>query len=512
MLGKMLPFRNLKNLAWIRDSAKISECLVFALFFMLATALPVQANNLMVENAAFTDRNTAEHYGKIRFDISWDNSWRASEAPANWDAAWVFAKWKFKSGTEWSHCTLSTADDDHSAPTGSQIDASFTKDNNGKGVFIYRNSDGKGSNAWNGVELRWNYIKDNLPDDAAVDVNVFAIEMVYVPQGNFFLGDGASTFTFYDNDKGSTTPAHITYGSVSVNAETHMIRGPLSVDGDDGLSGNADYPTGYKAFYCMKYEISQGQYADFLNTLIPTQDKNRFSDNKGKFRNTIGGSAGSRSAGAKDRACNYLSVADGMAYTDWSGLRPMTELEFEKAGRGPLNYVAAEYAWGNAKIAPKPYTLKNDGQPDEAIATNYATAPFGNAAYSKTERFIRGPLRGGIFATGTSSRAEAGATYYGIMEMSGNLEEKPVTLANPAGRRFKGTHGDGMLTKDGFADSADWPGYEDSKNKGAAGFCSRGGAWNTFATTLHISGRQKAGFTVVFGQGSSGFRGVRSAW
>ncbi len=114
--------------------------------------------------------------------------------------------------------------------------------------------------------------------------------------------------------------------------------------------------------------------------------------------------------------------------------------------------------------------------------------------------------------TGTSSRVEAGATYYGIMEMSGNLEEKPVTLGNPAGRRFKGTHGDGMLTKDGFADISDWPGYIDGMNKGAAGFCSRGGAWNTFATTLHISGRQKAGFTVVFGQGSSGFRCVRSAW
>lgn len=509
-----MAFRNLKNVVRVRDSGKIFECLVFVVIFSVAMVLPAWSKNLVVENVAFTDRNTTKHYGKIRFDISWDNSWRvgAAETPSNWDAAWVFAKWKLQSGTEWFHCTLSTANDEHTTPDGSQIDASLTKDNNGKGVFIYRNSDGKGSNDWNGVELRWDYIKDNVGDDAAVDVNVFAIEMVYVPEGNFFLGDGASTFTFYDNDQGSTTPAHITYGSVSVNAETHMIRGPISVDGDDGLSGNADYPTGYRAFYCMKYEISQGQYADFLNTLTPTQDRNRFADNKGKFRNTIGGSAGSRGADTKNRACNYLSVIDGMAYADWAGLRPMTELEFEKACRGPLNYVAGEYAWGNENIATKPYTLKNEGRPDEAVATNYATAPTGNAAYRRTERFIRGPLRGGIFTTDTSTRAEAGATYYGIMEMSGNLEEKPITLANPAGRRFKGTHGDGALTKDGFADIPDWPGYADGANKEASGLCSRGGAWNTFATTLHISGRQKAGFTVVFGQGSSGFRCVRSAW
>ena len=90
----MLTFRSLKTLAWIRDSGKVSGCWVAALCFMLLTALPAQTINLMVENTTFTDRNTMDHYGKIRFDISWDNSWRVSEAPVNWDAAWVFAKWK----------------------------------------------------------------------------------------------------------------------------------------------------------------------------------------------------------------------------------------------------------------------------------------------------------------------------------------------------------------------------------------------------------------------------------
>jgi formylglycine-generating enzyme required for sulfatase activity len=201
-----------------------------------------------------------------------------------------------------------------------------------------------------------------------------------------------------------------------------------------------------------------------------------------------------------------------MAYADWAGLRPMTELEFEKACRGPLNYVAGEYAWGNENIVSKPYTLKNEGQTDEAVATNYAAAPKGNAAYRRSQHLIRGPLRGGIFSTAISTRTEAGATYYGIMEMSGNLWEKPVTLANPAGRRFKGTHGDGALTKDGFADISNWPGYAGSKNSGVAGAGSRGGSWYTNATHLRISGRQKGGFAGAYRINTTGFRCVRSAW
>ncbi len=56
-----MPFRNFITLVRMRDSSKVSKCLVFALFFMLAMALPVQANNLVVENATFTDRNITEH-------------------------------------------------------------------------------------------------------------------------------------------------------------------------------------------------------------------------------------------------------------------------------------------------------------------------------------------------------------------------------------------------------------------------------------------------------------------
>jgi hypothetical protein len=47
-------------------------------------------------------------------------------------------------------------------------------------------------------------------------------------------------------------------------------------------------------------------------------------------------------------ALSYVSISDMLAYLDWSGLRPMTELEFEKLCRGAyIPPIAGEYAWGS---------------------------------------------------------------------------------------------------------------------------------------------------------------------
>lgn len=49
-------------------------------------------------------------------------------------------------------------------------------------------------------------------------------------------------------------------------------------------------------------------------------------------------------------ACNWLTWMDGAAYTDWAALRPFTELEFEKAARGPQLVVNDEYSWGSTDL------------------------------------------------------------------------------------------------------------------------------------------------------------------
>ena len=149
-------------------------------------------------------------------------------------------------------------------------------------------------------------------------------------------------------------------------------------------------------------------------------------------------------------ACSYITHRDGAAFAAWAGLRPMTELEFEKACRGPLKPVANEYAWGTDAIAGAGakggrYTLRNPGQPDESVVwtgENGLNAARGNALCSKTDKGI-GALRVGIFATPDSDRVRAGASYWGILEMSGNLQEAAVPVGSPAGRAFAGTHGDG---------------------------------------------------------------------
>jgi len=477
----------------------------------LTTSLPLLANNISIDgDVTLTDQNTTEDYTNIKFDISWENSWRTNDLNGdgitNWDAAWVFAKYRVGSGA-WAHCTLSSTDGDHTAPTGSTIDAA----SDGTGIFIYRSAVGvAGSVDWNNAKLRWNYGTDLVADDATVDVKVFAIEMVNIPQGNFYLGDGSSYGTF--RIVASNTPVQITTTGVVVKCEdtsyddTQLESDGILVDGDGGISytdnttiDNANYPTGYEAFYCMKYEISQGQYVDFLNTLTSDQDATRYMTDTGYRHGAWGGSPGSRTTGIPNRACNYLSWADGAAYSDWAGLRPMTELEFEKACRGTKAAVAGEYAWGSTIVEAT--TISG--------AENGTETVNGNCNYSWGSDFSggdggQGPLRCGIFATSISTRAEAGASYYGVMEMSGNLQERSVTLGNATGRTFTGTHGNGAIDDSGNADAASWPGT----NASGAGF--RGGGWRNDATYLLVSGRCYAAHTHANRYYDYGFRSART--
>ena len=50
------------------------------------------ANNIQVSNVAIVGQNTTDQFSFVRFDVSWDNSWRTSTLESNWDAAWIFVK------------------------------------------------------------------------------------------------------------------------------------------------------------------------------------------------------------------------------------------------------------------------------------------------------------------------------------------------------------------------------------------------------------------------------------
>jgi formylglycine-generating enzyme required for sulfatase activity len=517
--------------------------LKITLALLLLFCLNATANNLHISNASLVGINTINHYIMVKFDISWENSWRTSTtAPYNWDAAWIFIKYRVNGG-EWLHAALSATDADHVAPTGSSIDAG----SDGKGVFMYRAFDGTGTNTWTNVHLRWNYGVNGLADDATnVEARVIGIEMVYVPQGAFYVGDNASSLSVLKQGSSDNDPWYINSeneinvtnspgsgtGIGTTNAEYYYTTGSSSGEDATGATFNipATFPKGYKPFYCMKYEISQGQYTEFLNMLTRTQQSSRVwstittdeifyiyvmsNTETIMYRNTITCPASGNgtlnpiifSTATPEIACNYMSWADGIAYADWAGLRPMTELEFEKACRGNLPAVTGEYAWGNTTVTSDDYELSNSGTASESISANYSTIS-GNSAYAPAIGTINSPLRVGIFASNlsNSNRVTSGAGYYGIMELSGNLYERTVTIGNSTGRNFTGLNGNGILTSAGNSDVTNW------SNSNSIGSGLRGGNWLSSISTIRTSNRAYAAFAFP-SRGSAlsgGFRGVR---
>ena len=509
---------------------------------MMLFGLHSNANNLQITNVSLASINTANHFIMIKFDISWENSWRTNTTvPYNWDAAWIFVKYRIN-GDDWHHATLSPTSNQHIAPVGSTIDAV----SDSVGVFMYRSANGTGTNNWINTQVRWNYGSNGVSDAAAnVEVRVLGIEMVYVPQDPFYAGDNTTIYASFkqgsaDNDPwyiGSENTISVTNsagsgnGTGATNAEYYYVSGGMIGEDATGTAFTlqASFPKGYNAFYCMKYEITQGQYTEFLNILTRTQQNARVwstittdaisniyvmsSTASVTYRNYIvcptSGNGTTNpilfSCSTPDIACNFLCWADGTAYTDWAGLRPMSELEFEKACRGPLAAVSGEYAWGTATIATSPYTLSNAGAASEAIATNYSSSA-GNASYNTAiGSSIKSPLRVGIFAAnaGNTGRITSDAGYYGAMELSGNLCERIVTVGNPIGRGYTGSNGNGILSTVGNADVAYWP------DNTATGSGFRGGGWSDGANYLNVSDRDGAASKVNYRYYEYGFRAVR---
>jgi formylglycine-generating enzyme required for sulfatase activity len=103
-----------------------------------------------------------------------------------------------------------------------------------------------------------------------------------------------------------------------------------------------------------------------------------------------------------------------------------------------------------------------------------------------------------------NGRVSAGASYWGIMELSGNLWERSVTIDNLIGRAFNGKNGDGLLENDGTASMATLPATD------AIGAGLRGGTWGDATTNLQVSDRYFAFYSYPEKGGGVGFRAVRN--
>ena len=453
---------------------------LFGILLFLGLFATTRANNISISNVTLTGQNiaagtnNAANFNLIQFNVSWENSHRVAFGPNNWDAAWLFIKYRV-SGGAWEHARLNSTG--HTAPTGTTITSGLANPavafnattNPGLGVFLYRSAAGTGTLTSTGVQLRWNYGANGVADNAIVEVQVYGVEMIYVPQGSFNVGGSGGTNAFT-----STT--------ISTGIPTFPPSGTGTLGGAAGgyptgqtAPSSTSWPNGYNAFYAMKYEISQQQYVDFLNSLTTTQATSRYFVTTGS-RMAITVAAGVYSTAAPSVAAAYLSWADIAAYMDWSGLRPMTELEFEKACRGTLAAVANENAWGTT-IGITATGVTNAGLANE-VASNAGANVCANNSYAA------GPVRVGMFAGASTTRAQAGATFYGMMEMNGNVWERAISISNIEGRSFTGTHGDGSIATTGEANVTSWP-----ANATAIGTRLKGGSFNSTQIYLNVSDR-----------------------
>lgn len=589
--------------------AKIGAAVCAAQLFAASSAT---ANNIKVTGVSLS-KNAGSPSATVQFDLSWENSWRVTTGPANHDAAWVFVKYHV-GDLNWKTATLDPDDADHSVPAAATLDVGLNG-TRGLGAFISRALPGSGNVNYGSVRLKWNYGDDGVSDAALVTLDVHAIEMVYVPEGSFQAGDGVARTGAADiaSFVAGATPAVTTPYTIANAGPTPVgpAAGSLSHTGQVGGAYRAiptTFPNGFGAYYLMKYEASQQQWAAFLNTtsllpaigyayfetlqpvvpaLVPPRDQMngrqvftsadipppsiipgsvppnaipaaptrpivqaKFPDRafvsypgtlptanmttvanslnvtvvapattatmqvgqrlaynpnipRGAFIATItnattfvlgGVTAATVTAGtgvATALSPTTLATPEELtlAYLDWSGLRPMTELEYEKAARGPLPPLAGEYAWGTADVQIISYgnpsggatALGNDGLPSEAPAANYNY--YGGNAWTRTTGLVLpangsifGPCRVGMFARENytiaypndpaaeppfaPARIQSGAGYYGLMDLTGNAAELVARwnfpLASSTAANFASDHGDGVLGTNGLHNVSGW--------------------------------------------------------
>lgn len=491
------------------------------------------ANNIQLTNVSVAN-NTANTGKVITFSVSWENSYNTANNQR--DGAYVFFKFKNNDGT-WHPLIFSNQDNVLPA----NVAINFGGGGDFSAATLYRNIEGSGNINWTNVRL------GIVPVPGVLDVRGFALEMVFVNTGNFYVGDlsaGVGSINSYGS--GSSNTANSKWIETAANIIMGTSPGNLYDPLDPTFSGTiTGFPNGFNGFWIMKYELSQAGFRDFLNTMSLAQQTAFFpvaptspigttvfggtnyqrleietaatatltatigcnADNDANFNETNDG---------EWVAMNNLSWYQVAAYLDWACMRPMTELEYEKACRGRVQSVPFEYAWGDTQLSSIVQTLGTANTATEFISNQDVTS--GNANYQTTSAGAR-PYRNGIFANAFTDRKTSGGGYYGAMELSGNLVELCVTTANTAGRSFRSAHGDGLLSAAGSANEPYWPGIGNTSVStpsaasgevlSAAGVIARGGAFGTTNNTLMVSNRLSLLNTLGISTGY-GIRGVRT--
>ncbi len=375
--------------------------------FLFLWASVAKADGLSVRNVSQAPRDAKT--ATVSFDVAWEHSWRRGSFH---DAAWVFFKIRADSKSPWQTARL--AADKVVNPTGygqasggSRLEFIVPDGDDGfLGVFLRRAEEGSGPVAAQRVTVVLDITA--ITEIAKAQIQPFGLEMVYVPEGPFQLGvaAGKELNRFYTyGDGGPATPPYTVSGPGPI--ATGRQPGRLWATGivpEDGGEIPAAFPNGYRAFYALRFAITQGQYADFLNALPEAETARRyFPEGHGKWIGRSGEPPNRvyeplgkfpnmwfrPAAPDRDHRCPWLSSADSAGFAAWAGLRPMTELEYEKMCRGPALPVLSDQS----------------------------------------------------------------GSFWGVDDLNtGQMYERPISVGSAAGRSFQGSHGRGTTEL-----PADWP-------------------------------------------------------
>jgi len=431
---------------------------------------PASANNVALSNAVL--KNPAGGKITVEFKLSQENPFGnvTFDSIAFSDYIWVFVKFSTTNGSDgsWKHATLSAGGG--VAPTADNL-----------GAFIKSSLAGPAGATFN---VLWNYTADGVGAiDANTLVKICSIEMVEIPTGSFYFNAGGIGITTGADDGTKC------YDGTGVDDGANEV---LIDAANKNVPIDPNWPNGYNAFYLAKYEISQQQFVDFLNTITATDaansyDATKFNTNGYRIQFNAGAPYGARyTTDAPNRACNFLDWDnDTKRYLSWAALRPMTEMEFEKAARGTQKAGTNKrtYPWGNT--APSTNTGSVDGGTHIIHYANY-----NNTAGAK-------PILVGWYLSqgyAPSATEATGASPYGIADLAGNVWEHLINCDWTT----VPTNGNGTITP-----PASWPGA-------ATGKGLRGGYWGSTATNLQVSYRYVAGWTGAGRDNVVGFRPART--
>ena len=245
-----------------------------------------------------------------------------------------------------------------------------------------------------------------------------------------------------------------------------LIRGTTFTMGrDDSLPDQQPaHPITLNDYYLDRFEVSVGQYAQFLNEFVGFDQygtgcfgalclRTRFEGEDSFMTTNNQGHTGQGES--EDRPVNHIRHLGAKAYCEWVGGRLPTEAEWELAARGPEGRI---YAWGNEL-------------PDETRAT------FGYEAIGETYQLFIQPV----------DAFPAGATPLGIYGLTGGVAEWTADL----------------YAADFYATSP----RENPLNEtgdGSRNYVVRGGAWNTPLEALPATTRDS--LAIIEDTSAVGFR------